>query len=431
MIGEELCHRLLQEQYQFVIATHIDHSHIHNHIIVNNTNMISGYTFETEHNQGRKSDRAWAEIQKLSDDICRENGLSVIEQPKGKGISHYEYEARKSGISWKEHLRQMLTVIIAQSTSLDDFFKRCTANNIEYVYKPNNKVKLKYRPLGKERFVRADTLGAEFTPEAITERIKHMQNALAVARRFAKYKATEQPAVTAEPKPVVSSFNIKEISAEEFISGDNSKAILSATESLFEMKEVKDGWERIKGIRNCANIIADLESVGIHSVSEFTAFSVSGWKKREALGKQLVELKKKISAIDTLIGKMKHLKKLSTTYKEYQGLSDLKQKRFKKKNAEAIDDYERTDSYIKSHINPYKTDGKAPTIRELSYRSNVLKNEYNSITQEYRELVNVEAVIGKYNREIRNYINQQYNKRAAEQSRERKQGLQRKKSELE
>ena len=279
--------------------------------------------------------------------------------------------------------------------------------------------------------MRADTLGAEFTPEAITERIKHMQNALAVARRFAKYKATEQPAVTAEPKPVVSSFNIKEISAEEFISGDISKAISSATESLFEMKEVKDGWESIRDMRNCANLIADLESVGINSVSEFTAFSVSGWKKREALGKQLVELKKKISAIDTLIGKMKHLKKLSTTYKEYQGLSDSKQRRFKKKNAEAIDDYERTDSYIKEHINPYKTDGKAPTIRQLSYRSNVLKNEYNSITQEYRELVNVEAVIGKYSREIRNYLNQQYNKRAAEQSRERKQGLQRKKSELE
>ena len=124
MIGEELCHRLLQEQYQFVIATHIDHSHIHNHIIVNDTNMISGYTFETEHNQGRKSERAWAEIQKLSDDICRENGLSVIEPPKGKGVSHYEYEAKKSGISWKEQLRQMLTVIIAQSTSLDDFFKQ-------------------------------------------------------------------------------------------------------------------------------------------------------------------------------------------------------------------------------------------------------------------------------------------------------------------
>ena len=429
MIGEELCHRLLQEQYQFVIATHIDHSHIHNHIVFNNINMISGYTFETEHNQGRKSDRAWAEIQKLSDDICRENGLSVIEQPKGKGVSHYEYEAKKSGISWKEQLRQMLTVIIAQSTSLDDFFKRCTEHNIEYDYKPNNKVKLKYRPLGKERFVRAATLGEEYTPKAITESIKHMQNAITVAQKFGKYKAPEQ--LTAEPKHIVSFSNIKEISAEEFISGGNSKAISSAIENHPEKEEVKDGWERIRGMRNCADIIADLESVGIHSISEFTAFSVSGWKKREALGKQLVELKKKISAINTLIGKMKHLKELAAIYKEYQSLSGLKQKHFKKKNSEALDDYERTDSYIKSHIKAYKTDGKMPTVKELSYRSNVLKNEYNSIAQEYRELVKIEAVTGKYSREIRNYLNQQYNKRADEQSRERKQNKCRNNSVLE
>lgn len=431
MIGDELCHRLLQEQYQFVIATYIDHSHIHNHIIVNNTNMISGYTFETEHNQGRKSDRAWAEIQKLSDDICRENGLSVIEQPKEKGVSHYEYEAKKSGISWEEQLRQMLTVIIAQSTSLDDFFKRCTAHNIEYVYKPENKVKLKYRPLGKERFVRADTLGEEYTPEAIVESIKRMQKALAIAQRISKHKVPEPSAFTQEPKNFITPANATVISAEEFINGGVDNNAAEPETITPEKEEIKDGWARIKGMRNCADIIADLKSVGIYSVSEFTAFSVSGWRKREVLVKQLVELKKKISAIDTLIGKIKHLKELSTTYKEYQGLSGLKQGRFKKKNAEAIDDYERTDSYIKEHIKTYKSDGKAPTVNELSDRSNVLKNEYNSIVQEYRDLVKVEAVTGKYSREIRSYLNQQYNKRAAGQSRERKQELQRKKSELE
>ena len=59
-IAQELCHRLLQEQYQYVIAIHIDHDHTHAHIVVNNTNFITGKTFETEHNQGKKKDRAWA-----------------------------------------------------------------------------------------------------------------------------------------------------------------------------------------------------------------------------------------------------------------------------------------------------------------------------------------------------------------------------------
>lgn len=197
------------------------------------------------------------------------------------------------------------------------------------------------------------------------------------------------------------------------------------------MKEVKDGWERIRGMRDCADIIADLESVGIHSVGEFTSFNIRYAGVQSELTDKLGSQKKKILALDTLIKKIKHLKELSATYKEYQSLSGLKQKRFRKKNAEAIDDYERNDSYIKSHIKPYKTDGKAPTVKELSDRSNVLKNEYNSIAQEYRELVKVETVTGKYSREIRNYLNQQYNKRAAEQSRERKQNKCRNNSVLE
>ena len=199
MIGEELCHRLLGEQYQFVIATHIDHNHIHNHIVFNNTNMISGYTFETEHNQGKKSERAWTEIQKLSDDICRENGLSVIEQPKSKGVSHYEYEAESRAFHGKSICVRYSKRLLCRVPALM-IFSADAEHNIEFVYKPENKVKLKYRPQGKERFVRADTLGEEYTPEAITEGIMRMQNALAVAQRFTMHKADEASAITAQPK---------------------------------------------------------------------------------------------------------------------------------------------------------------------------------------------------------------------------------------
>ena len=427
MIGEELCHRLLGEQYQFVIATHIDHDHIHNHVVFNNTNMISGYTFETEHNQGKKSERAWAEIQKLSDDICRENGLSVIEQPKGKGISHYEYEARKSGISWKEHLRQMLKAIIVQSTSLDDFFRRCIEHNIEYVYKPENKVKLKYRPQGKERFVRADTLGEEYTPEAITKSIKRMQNALAVAQRFTKHKTPEAPAITAEPMPA----NTAVISESDFIvSGAANSAIESETVTP-EKEEKADGWTNIRDMRICSDIIADLESVGIHSLAEYNAYSVSGWKKREELVKQLAKMKSQIIALDELIGKINHLKELLATYKEYKGLSGFKQSHFRKKNAAAINDYEQTNSFILEQIEPYKHDEKAPTVKQLTDRSNDMKRKFNAIAQEYNHLVEVEAVMGKYSREIRKHITQQQNRRAAEQSRERRLNRNRHNSELE
>ncbi|WP_072419515.1 MULTISPECIES: relaxase/mobilization nuclease domain-containing protein [unclassified Ruminococcus] len=55
LIGQELCKTLFNDEYQYILAVHVDHSHVHNHIIVNNVNFYTGKTFETEHNQGKKS----------------------------------------------------------------------------------------------------------------------------------------------------------------------------------------------------------------------------------------------------------------------------------------------------------------------------------------------------------------------------------------
>ena len=184
-------------------------------------------------------------------------------------------------------------------------------------------------------------------------------------------------------------------------------------------------------MRICVDISADMESVGIHSLAEYNALSVTGWTKREELGKKLAKMKSQILAIDELIAKINHLKELSDTYKEYKGLTGFKQSRFRKKNAAAIDDYEQTNSYIWEHIEPFKQDDKAPTVKQLTDHSNDMKLRFNAMAQEYNYLLEVEAVMGKYSREIRKHITGQQNRRAAEQSRERRQGRNRRNSELE
>ena len=156
-IGEELCDRYLKGDYQYVIAVHNDKDHLHCHIIFNNTNLYNGLSFTMEHNQSRKSERAWAELRQVSDKICGEHGISVIE-PIGKGVSHYENDIQKEGKSWKDKLRNMLREIIAYSRNFDDFLKNCTDSGIEYVYTPQNKIKLKFKLSGEgqQRFTRAD-----------------------------------------------------------------------------------------------------------------------------------------------------------------------------------------------------------------------------------------------------------------------------------
>ena len=89
-IGEELCDRYLKGDYQYVLVIHTDKQHTHLHVIFNNTNLYNGLSFTTEHNQGKKTERAWAELRQLSDDICKEYGISVID-PKGKGVSFLQF----------------------------------------------------------------------------------------------------------------------------------------------------------------------------------------------------------------------------------------------------------------------------------------------------------------------------------------------------
>ena len=87
-----------------MLAVHTDKEHIHSHIIFNNTNLYSGLSFTTEHNQGKVKERAWAKLRQISDDICEKHGLSVIKEPeKGQGISHFEHEREKLLPVYKEY----------------------------------------------------------------------------------------------------------------------------------------------------------------------------------------------------------------------------------------------------------------------------------------------------------------------------------------
>lgn len=201
LVGYEFCQKLLGEDYQYILATHIDHDHIHNHIIVNNTNSNTHRTFETEFNQGKKLERTWSKVRELSDEVCKKYCLSVIDEPeKKKAVSHFERDMQKEGKSWKEKLRFKIAEIVCYSKDLADFFNNCTANGIEYVYKPSNKYKLKFKMNGQERFTRAETLGEEYTAERIVEQIEVIQKVNRSKRHIAEML---NPRVADTPKPQV------------------------------------------------------------------------------------------------------------------------------------------------------------------------------------------------------------------------------------
>ena len=102
--GLMLCDKLFQGKHQYVLTTHTDKDHIHNHIIFCKTNMENYKAFGTL--MDTKRNHAWKKIHQLSDAVCKEMGLSVVAYGKiGKGVSHYEWEKQQQGLSWKAKLR--------------------------------------------------------------------------------------------------------------------------------------------------------------------------------------------------------------------------------------------------------------------------------------------------------------------------------------
>ena len=141
-IGKELADKVLEGKYSYVLTTHIDKGHIHNHIIFCAADNI-------EHNKYHDCKQSYYHIRKLSDELCKEHNLSII-IPGGERGKKYTYE-------------DFLLLMRAKGYEIKgESFEESAAKYISF------------RPLDKERFVRGSTksLGKEYTKERIRERIE-------------------------------------------------------------------------------------------------------------------------------------------------------------------------------------------------------------------------------------------------------------------
>ena len=171
-IGLETMKRMLKDEYEFVIATHVDKGCIHNHIIINSVNRINGKSFSREHN--RKEFAAWKEMKKYSDKICAERGLSIIQTDKGKGMSHYEWEQNKAGVSWKQQLKNIIDETIKKSENFEDFLSKLRAKNIEVKYQDYKKKSgkcLGFKMPGQKYFIYSQNLGWYYEEKQLNKRI--------------------------------------------------------------------------------------------------------------------------------------------------------------------------------------------------------------------------------------------------------------------
>ena len=159
-IGMELAKEILGGKYEFVLTTHIDKDHVHNHLIFNAVSF-------TDHKHYHSNKRSYHYIRRTSDRICKEHGLSVIIPGQAKGKSYIEHQAAQAGTSYKAKLKAAIDRLIPASADFEDLLLRLQREG--YEIKRGKYVSC--RVSDQERFTRMKTLGVDYTEEAITARI--------------------------------------------------------------------------------------------------------------------------------------------------------------------------------------------------------------------------------------------------------------------
>ena len=156
-IGYELAMSFTKGKYQFVVATHTDHAHIHNHIIFNSTSIDHTQKF-------RNFLRSSEAIRKISDKLCLENGLSIIEAPKQGPSDYGKWLGDKKPLSWQEKLRQTIDSVMEQKPADFDTFLKLM---MESGYEVKQGQHLAFKASGQQKFTRLRSLGEGYSEDEL------------------------------------------------------------------------------------------------------------------------------------------------------------------------------------------------------------------------------------------------------------------------
>lgn len=239
-IGKSLCKKILNDNYEFILSTHIDKTHIHNHIIFNNVSFKTGKCYQS-------NKRSYHKIRKFSDELCKENGLCVIDefyekykkQFKTKGKSYFEYKILNKNISWKSKLQFDIDRSIEKSNTWEKFLDLMKSYGYEIKFGKH----ISFKHKDKERFTRSKTIGEDYTEEKLKERInspKTIKEILDLNKINSKYRnwAKKQNLHTMSKTLIeLRNQNINSASELEIILKNDMKNLLNLKDEIINLEK--------------------------------------------------------------------------------------------------------------------------------------------------------------------------------------------------
>ena len=146
-IGQELADKLLKDRYSYVISTHTDHGHIHNHIVFCAADNI-------DYKKYHDCKKNYWNIRHISDELCKEHNLSVITENRNISKSYKEWQTDKTGTSWKSLLKRYINESIKQTHSYEEFISLMIQKGYEikdHEISPDSHKYIAFRAPGQQR----------------------------------------------------------------------------------------------------------------------------------------------------------------------------------------------------------------------------------------------------------------------------------------
>lgn len=351
-IGQELAMGLTKGNNAFIVCTHIDKHHVHNHIIVSAVNLDCTRKFRNFWGS------SWA-LRRISDKLCLEHGLSIVEDPK-PSRGHYGKwlgDGNKP-LSFQYQIRQAIDAALEQRpTTFEDFLKILETSGVEVSHRGKS---VNFRVPGQKRSTRCNTLKGDYTEQAIRERI-----------------------------------------AGTYIPSDHHKQSNSSVKMLIDidaaMRSGKgagyERWAKVFNVKQLAKAVAYLKEHGDMSYEDLQSKAQATTSRFNELSTQIKNMESRLSQNGELQKQIVNYSKTRAVYIEYRkaGYS----KKFRAEHEADILIHQAAKKYFDS-----LGVEKLPSIKTLRQEyAEVLEAkrkayaEYKQVREEMRELQNVRANI--------------------------------------
>lgn len=366
-VGIELCEKILEGKYEYVLATHIDKNHIHNHIIFNSIDVDEGKVYHSYYG-------SYMNIRNQSDKLCKEHNLSVIDQEAQKEINEikrrkfvnwYDWNEDKKGNSYKSRLQFDIDRTIKQSINWQDFLSKMKS----FGYEIKQGKHIAFRTKNQQRFTRAKIIGANYTEERIKERILNKDKELG---NIIDIKNKEKAKLSKGYEHWATRHNLK-----------------TAASTLIEIRD--------KGFNSMEELERGISRISIEKNELKREFDKLSWEQKR--------IKEVVKHIQICISKREH-------YEGYRkNPNDRVYMMMNRKDVEAYQkSYEEIDVFLKQFphlrhiaVGELKTKSSKNLFMKLNEHSKELQAEqeeiikkHNSLAAQYEELEHLKVNINDY-----------------------------------